>query len=94
MVKNKSFFSQIILLFIVVVICIIVTVGSALLLGSYGETIFNISDLNFANMIPVLVAGAFISCVVIALVVMFMAKGALSKAKDYFIKIKENGGKK
>lgn len=92
--KNKSFFSQIILLFVVAVICIVVTISIALLLGSFGENIFNIADLNIANMIPVLVVGGFISCVIIALVVMFMAKGALAKAKEYFIETKEDGGKK
>ncbi len=92
--KKKTFFSQIIMLFVVAVICIVLTVSVALLLGSFGETIFDLSDLNLANMIPVLIIGGFISCVAIALVVMFMAKDALLKVKDYFNESKDDGGSK
>ena len=88
--KNKSFFSQIMLLVILSVICIVLTVGIALFAGSYGTTLFNFENLNFSNMIPVLLLGGFISCVVIFITVLFIARSTFLKLKDYLTD--NNGG--
>ena len=90
--KNKSFFLQIMLLIILSVICIILTVGIALLAGSYNTTFFNFETLNFSNMIPVLIIGGFISCVIIGITVLFIARSVFSKLKDYLSE--NNGGNK
>ena len=90
--KNKSFFSQIILLIILSVICVILTVGIAIFVGSYNTTLFDFKNLNFANMIPVLILGGFISCVVIGITVLFVARSVFLKIKDYLSD--NNGGDK
>ncbi len=90
--KNKSFFSQIMLLVILSLICVILTVGIALLVGSYNSTIFDFSNLNFSNMIPVLIFGGFVSCVVVGITVLFVARSVFLKVKDYLTD--NNGGDK
>ena len=82
--KNKSFFSQIILLVIVAVICIISTVLVALLVGSADIELFDFSNLNISNMLPVLFIGAFITCAIVGVMFLFLAKTAFSKAKEFF----------
>ena len=81
--KNKSFFSQIMLLVVLSVICVILTVGIALFAGSYNTTFFDFENLNFANMIPVLIFGGFISCVVVGITILFVARSVFFKVKDY-----------
>ena len=90
--KNRSFFSQIMLLIILSVVCVIVTVGVALFVGSYNTTLFDFENLNFANMIPVLIFGGFISCVVVGITVLFVARAVFLKVKDYLSD--NNGGDK
>ncbi len=90
--KNKSFFSQIMLLVILSVICVVLTVGVALFVGSYDTTLFDFENLNFTNMIPVLIFGGFISCVVVGITVLFVARSAFLKVKDYLSD--NNGGDK
>lgn len=92
--KNKSFFSQIMLLIILAVICVILTVGIALFAGSYNTTLFNFENLNFSNMIPVLIIGGFISCVVIGVTVLFVARSVFLKVKDYLSENNNGGDKK
>ncbi len=82
--KNKSFFSQIILIVIIALVCFMITVGLALLMGSVDANVFNFKDLNFANMIPVLIIGGFISCVIIGISVMLLSKTVFLKVKNYF----------
>ncbi len=90
--KNKSLFSQIMILIIISLVCIILTVSAALLVGSYNTALFDFQNLNFANMMPVLILGGFISCVVVGISVLFVARGIFFKVKDYFVEINENNG--
>ena len=92
--KNKSFFSQIILLVILSVICVVLTVGIALLVGSSNTTLFDFENLNFSNMIPVLMLGGFISCVVVGITVLFVARSIFYKVKNYLLEDKNGGDKK
>ena len=87
--KNKSFFSQIMMLIILSVICVILTVGIALFVGSFNTILFDFKNLNFANMIPVLILGGFISCVVVGITVLFVARSIFLKVKDY---LSDNNG--
>lgn len=80
------------LLIILSVICVILTVGIALFVGSYNTTLFDFANLNFANMIPVLILGGFISCVVVGITVLFVARSVFLKVKDYLSD--NNGGDK
>lgn len=84
--KNKSAFSQIMILVIVLLVCIILTVGIALLVGSYNATIFDFRNLNFANMIPVLVIGGFVTCVAVGITVLFVSRALFFKVKDFLLK--------
>ncbi len=89
--KNKSVFSQIIILIIISLVCIILTLAIAFLVGSAKTDIIDFSNLNLSNMIPVLIIGGFISCVIVGIIVLFLAKTVFFKVKDYFHE-KNNGG--
>lgn len=90
--KKKSFFSQIILLVILSLVCVVITVSAAFLVGSYQASIFDFSNLNLANMIPVLFIGGFVSCVVIGITLLFIARSIFLRVKDYFTETNHNGG--
>lgn len=94
--KKKSFFSQIMLLIILSLICIILTTACALFAGSCNTTIFDFQNFNFANMIPVLIFGGFISCVVVGITVLFVARAVFLRIKESYIEFNKNdgGGKK
>ena len=93
--KNKSLFIQIISLIILAVICLLLTVGVSILAGSLNVELFDFKNLNFSNMLPILLIGGFISCVVVGICVLFVARSAFIKAKDYLTETnKESGGTK
>ncbi len=81
--KNSSFFSQIILLIIISAICVILTVGIAFFAGTYTTALFDLSKLNLSNMIPVLIFGGFISCVIIGITVVVISREVFIKIKNY-----------
>ncbi len=85
--KNKSIFAQFIGLIILAIICLLFTVAMAVLAGSVNTELFDFKNLNFSNMIPFLVIGGFISCVIVGICFLFVARKAFWKAKDY---LKEN----
>lgn len=60
--KNKSLFTQIVSLIILAVICLLLTITVAFLAGSLNVELFDFKNLNFSNMIPVLIIGGFIYC--------------------------------
>ena len=90
--KNKSFFSQIMLLIILSAICVVLTVGIAIFAGFSGTVLFDFENLNFANMIPVLIFGGFISCIVVGITALFAARSVFLKVKKYLSD--DNGGDK
>lgn len=91
--KNKSLFIQIVSLIILAVICLVLTIGIAVLAGALQKDLFDFRNLNFSNVIPVLIIGGFISCVIVGICVLFVARSAFIKAKDFFKETKqENGG--
>ena len=90
--KKRSVFSQIILLLIAALICVVLTVTIAWLVGSVDTTIFDFRDLNISNMIPVIVIGGFISCAVVGVLVLVVAKNVFLKLKDYFSDTNHDGG--
>lgn len=87
--KNESFFSKIILLVILFIFCIVLTIGIALLAGTHNTTLFDFKNLNYENVIPVLLIGGFISCIAIGITVLFMAKSISLKIKKY---LSDNNG--
>lgn len=90
--KKKSIFSQIILLIILSIVCVVLTVGIALLVGSNNTTLFDWENLNFSNAIPVLIIGGFISCVIVGITVLFVARSVFFQVKDYLSDKTKNGG--
>lgn len=90
--KKKSIFSQIILLIILSVVCVVLTVGIALLVGSNNTTFFDWENLNFSNAIPVFIIGGFISCVIVGITVLFVARTVFFQVKDYLSEKTKNGG--
>ena len=81
--KNKSLFVQIISLIILAAACILLTVVIAFFAGSLNVELFDFKNLNFSNMIPIFIIGGFISCVLVGICVIFVARTAFLKAKKY-----------
>ena len=81
--KNKSVFTQCISLIILAVVCIVLTVSAAFLVGSLNVDLFDFENLNFSNMIPVFIIGGFISCVLVGICFLFLARTAFFRAKNY-----------
>ena len=52
-------------------------------MGSLDKDIFDFKNLNFSNMIPILIIGGFISCVFVGICFLFVARTAFFKVKDY-----------
>lgn len=92
--KNKSLFVQMISIIILAVTCLLLTVGISLLAGSLNVELFDFKNLNFSNMIPILLIGSFISCVVVGICILFVARTAWFKAKDYFDTTDKKKGEK
>ena len=82
------------LLVVLSVFCVVLTVGIALLAGSYHTTLFDFKNLNFSNMITVLILGGFISCVVVGITVLFVTRTIFYKVKNYLSEEDKNGGDK
>ena len=91
--QNKSLFKQTILVILLAVFCLMLTVGGALLAGALNADLFDFTNLNFSNMIPILLIGGFISCFIVGICVLFVGRTAFLKAKDFLKENnKENGG--
>ncbi len=81
--KNKTLFSRVIFVMILAVACLLLTVGLAILAGSLNAELFDFKNMNFSNIIPVLLIGGFISCVIVGICILFVARDAFLKAKNY-----------
>ena len=81
--KNKSLFIQIIFVIVLAISCLLLTLGIAFLAGSIKVDLFDFKHLNFSNMIPFLLIGSFISCVIIGICILFVCRTAFFKVKDY-----------
>jgi len=90
--SKKPIFTKVIIVIVVALICLILTVALSLLFGSVDAQIFDFSNLNYSNMLPVIIIGGFISCVVVGMLVVFLAKDVFVKVKDYLFETKNNGG--
>ena len=82
--KNKSLFSQVMLIIILGVVCLILTLGVSLLVGSIEKDLFDFRSLNFSNMLSTLLICGFISCVILGICILFVLRTVFRKAKDYF----------
>ncbi len=90
--KDKSLFMKIILLILLGVGCIVCTVGLSILFGAIDTTLFDFSKLNYSNMIPVLIVGVFISCVIMGIAILFVGKTAFLQFRDYLKNNQKNNG--
>ena len=92
--KKKSSFSQIIAIVIIGLAGLILTIIAAFWAGSSDGILFDLTTINWANFIPVLLIGTFITCVVVGIVVLIASKNIFLKIRDYFLEDKKDGGKK
>lgn len=92
--KNKSLFTQIIFIVLLAAVCLIATVGLSLLAGTLDADIFDLTKLNFSNVILVLFIGGFISCVAVGIGILFVTRTLWIKTKDYFKESDKKGEKK
>lgn len=92
--QNKSIFTQVIILIVVSVVCVLLTLALAILFGSIETTLFDLQNLNIVNMLPVLLIGGFLSCVVIGITVLVVSKNSFLKIKEYFFETKNEGDNK
>ena len=76
---------------VIALICLILTITVALLFGSSSTDFFDFSNLNISNMLPIIIVGGFISCVIVGLLVIILAKDIFVKIKNEFFK-EDNGG--
>ena len=81
--NKKPLFSQIIFVVLLAAGCIAITVAIAFLAGSINTDIFDFQNINFSNMIPVLFIGGFISCVIVGISILYVARTVFDKAKKY-----------
>lgn len=87
--SNKPIFTKIMLVIVVALVCLVLTVLMAFLFGSIDADIFDFSNLNISNMWPVIVVGGFISCVIVGLLVLVLAKDVFIKVKDFLFESKK-----
>lgn len=90
--NKKSLSSQIIFTVIIAAVCLILTVVLSLLAGLLNVELFNFRNLNFSNVIPILIIGGFISCITVGICILFVIKTAWIRAKDYFKETDEEKG--
>ena len=81
--KNKSLFIRIIAVIIIAMICLTLTVIMALIAGALDTELFDFKNLNYSNLIPVLLIGGFISCFTVGLCILFVARTAILKAAEH-----------
>lgn len=89
--KNKSTFAQVIVVIIVAVVCIVATMTIALVAGSSDANLFDLRNLNLANMLPVLLIGGFLTCVIVGIAVLCVSRSVFFKVKEY-LENSNNGG--
>ena len=91
--SKKPIFPKVIIILTVALICLVLTLSLAFLFGSINTEVFDFSNLNFSNMLPIIIIGGFVSCVIIGFLIIFLAKDVFVKVKDYFFETKNDGGK-
>lgn len=82
--KKRSIFSGILLLILIALVCVVLTISIALLAGATEVDLFDFRNLNFSNMIPILIVGGILSCFIIGIAVLFLGRTVFFKVKDYF----------
>ena len=88
--KKKTFFSQIILLIILALFCVSITVVLALMAGTVKQSLFDFKNLNFENIIPVLIIGGIISCIVMGIAILFISRSVFLKVRDFLFEKNDN----
>ncbi len=92
--KNRSVFSQVMILVFLLLICLVVTVAIAFFAGSHNAELFDFQNLNFSNMIPVLVLGGIITCIVVGISVIFVARSVFFRVREHLSDKKDGGNEK
>ena len=91
--KKKSVFSQVLIIAIVILVCIVITVTAALIIGSSEKEFFNFKSLNISNMIPVIIIGGFVCCVISGILILFLARNIFAESISKNSNSDKDGGK-
>lgn len=92
--KNWSVFARIMFIIAIALFCLVLTVAVALLLGKVEFNIFDISELNLLNVLPAILIGGFVSCIVVGVLVIVLSKDIFIKVKKFLFESKEDKGEK
>ncbi len=92
--KKNSVFAQIMVLVAIALVGLVLTVCLALLAGSVDTSIFDWKNLNLSNMIPVLIIGGFLTCVVIGIAIIVVSRSVFFKVRDFLFDNQNDKGDK
>ncbi len=92
--KNKSAFWQIMLLIVLAFICIAMTLAIAFLAGSVEVSMFDFSNLNIANMIPVFIFGGLATAFIMIIALLITSRSLFYKVKAFLEEANEENTKK
>ena len=84
--KKENLWTKMIILVLVVFFCLFMTLALAFLAGSIEESLFDFKNLNFGNMIPVLIIGGLMSCMILSICFLLFSKSFSHKIREFLSK--------
>ena len=92
---KNPIFSKLLIAIIVALVCIALTISIALMVGNTSTDLIDFSELNWSNVIPIILLGMFITGGIVGVILLIAAKDVFAKAKEYIDQSnKKDGGKK
>lgn len=89
--KKENLWTKMILLVLIIFLCLFLTLALAFLAGSIEKPLFDLRNLNIGNMIPVLILGGLMSCMVLSICFLLFSKSFSVKIKELW---EQNSDKK
>ena len=91
---KNPIFSKLLIAIIVALICIALTVSIALMVGNTSTDLIDFSELNWSNVITIIILGMFITGGIVGVILLIAVKDVFVKAKKYIDQSNKDGGKK
>ena len=91
---KNPIFSKLLIAIVVALICIALTVSIALMVGNTSTDLIDFSELNWSNVIPIIILGMFITGGIVGVILLIAVKDVFVKAKEYIDQSNKDGGKK
>ncbi len=88
--KKENLWTKMIVLVLVIFFCLFMTLALAFLAGSVEEPLFDFGNLNFSNMIPVLIIGGLMSCMILSVCFLLFSKSFSGKIREFLAKDSDN----